>query len=148
MLRPRPVFAPYLAEALGTFALVFAGPGATAVDAESGGAVGGVGVGLSFHVFEKAVITRDQLAVAHAQDRDAGIVPIARESKHVAITAPDAHDDSRVFHRFQRAYRIAQDRRALEVEGSRCALHHLRDPANDLPIRALAGRNGRVWTWA
>jgi glycerol uptake facilitator-like aquaporin len=37
-IRPLPVFAPYLAEALGTFALVFAGPGAIAVDAESGAA--------------------------------------------------------------------------------------------------------------
>lgn len=36
------------AEFVGTFLLVFAGPGAMAVDAASGGAVGGVGIGLAF----------------------------------------------------------------------------------------------------
>jgi MIP family channel proteins len=48
--------APYIAEALGTFALVFAGPGAAAIDVESGGAVGGVGVGLSFGLIVMAMI--------------------------------------------------------------------------------------------
>ena len=48
MLKAQPRFAPYIAEALGTFALVFAGPGAIAVDAASRGAVGGVGIGISF----------------------------------------------------------------------------------------------------
>ncbi|MGI8926425.1 MAG: MIP/aquaporin family protein [Tepidiformaceae bacterium] len=56
MLRPRPRFAPYLAEALGTFALVFAGPGAAAVDAASGGSVGGVGIGMSFGLIVMAMI--------------------------------------------------------------------------------------------
>lgn len=56
MLRPQPTFAPYLAEALGTFALVFAGPGAAAVDFESGGAVSGVGIGLSFGLIVMAMI--------------------------------------------------------------------------------------------
>lgn len=56
MLRPQPAFAPYLAEALGTFALVFAGPGAAAVDANSGGAVGTVGIGLSFGLIVMAMI--------------------------------------------------------------------------------------------
>lgn len=51
-----PAFAPYLAEALGTFALVFAGPGAAAVDAESGGAVGNVGIGMSFGLIVMAMI--------------------------------------------------------------------------------------------
>jgi MIP family channel proteins len=50
-----------VAEALGTFALVFAGPGAAAVDFESGGAVGGVGVGLSFGLIVMAMI----FAVGH-----------------------------------------------------------------------------------
>lgn len=48
MLKPQPVFAPYVAEFLGTFALVFAGPGAAAVNANSGGSVTGVGIGMSF----------------------------------------------------------------------------------------------------
>ena len=56
MIRPVPSFAPYLAEGLGTFALVFAGPGAAAVDAESGGAVGGVGIGMSFGLIVMAMI--------------------------------------------------------------------------------------------
>jgi MIP family channel proteins len=56
MLRPQPVFAPYLAEALGTFALVFAGPGSAAVDAASGGGVTGVGVGMSFGLIVMAMI--------------------------------------------------------------------------------------------
>jgi MIP family channel proteins len=56
MLRPQPAFAPYLAEGLGTFALVFAGPGAAAVDAASGGGVGGVGVGMSFGLIVMAMI--------------------------------------------------------------------------------------------
>ncbi|MEO6044018.1 MAG: aquaporin, partial [Tepidiformaceae bacterium] len=56
MLRPRPAFAPYLAEALGTFALVFAGPGAAAVDAASGGSVSGVGVGMSFGLIVMVMI--------------------------------------------------------------------------------------------
>ncbi len=51
-----PFAAPYLAEALGTFALVFAGPGAIAVDAASGGAVGTVGIGLSFGLVVMAMI--------------------------------------------------------------------------------------------
>ncbi len=53
---PREQLAPYLAESLGTFALVFAGPGAIAVDAASGGAVGGVGIGLSFGLIVMAMI--------------------------------------------------------------------------------------------
>ncbi|MBI5948081.1 MAG: aquaporin [Chloroflexi bacterium] len=61
MLAPRPALAPYLAEALGTFALVFAGPGAAAVDAASGGGVSGVGVGLSFGLIVMAMI----FAVGH-----------------------------------------------------------------------------------
>jgi aquaporin NIP len=56
MLRPQPAFAPYLAEALGTFALVFAGPGAAAVNAASGGGVSGVGVGMSFGLIVMAMI--------------------------------------------------------------------------------------------
>lgn len=56
MLRPRPAFAPYLAEALGTFALVFAGPGSAAVNAASGGAVGGVGVGIAFGLIVMVMI--------------------------------------------------------------------------------------------
>jgi MIP family channel proteins len=50
------VIAPYLAEFLGTFALVFAGPGAAAVDLASDGAVGQVGVGLSFGLIVMAMI--------------------------------------------------------------------------------------------
>jgi MIP family channel proteins len=61
MIRPQPALAPYLAEAIGTFALVFAGPGAAAVDAASGGAVTGVGIGLSFGLVVMAMI----LALGH-----------------------------------------------------------------------------------
>lgn len=61
MIRPYPALAPYLAEALATFALVFAGPGAAAVDAESGGSVGGVGIGMSFGLIVMAMI----FAVGH-----------------------------------------------------------------------------------
>jgi MIP family channel proteins len=50
------VFAPYLAEALGTFALIFAGPGAAAVDANSNGSVGGVGIGMSFGLIVMVMI--------------------------------------------------------------------------------------------
>jgi len=39
---------PLLAEGIGTFALVFAGTGAVIIDAETGGGVGHVGVGLTF----------------------------------------------------------------------------------------------------
>lgn len=56
MLRPQPAIAPYLAEALGTFALVFVGPGAAAVNAASEGAVSSVGVGLSFGLVVMAMI--------------------------------------------------------------------------------------------
>ncbi|MGE0601789.1 MAG: MIP/aquaporin family protein [Dehalococcoidia bacterium] len=56
MLKPQPRFAPYLAELLGTFALVFAGPGAAAVDAASGGSVGGVGIGMSFGLIVMVMI--------------------------------------------------------------------------------------------
>lgn len=55
-IRPQPAFAPYLAEALGTFALVFAGPGAAAVDVSSGGAIGSVGVGMSFGLIVMAMV--------------------------------------------------------------------------------------------
>ena len=51
-----PLAAPYIAEALGTFALVFAGPGAIAVDAASDGAVGRVGIGLAFGLVVMAMI--------------------------------------------------------------------------------------------
>lgn len=56
MIRPQPAFAPYLAELLGTFALVFAGPGAAAVNANSGGAVTGVGVGIAFGLIVMVMI--------------------------------------------------------------------------------------------
>lgn len=56
MLRPQPRIAPYVAELLGTFALVFAGPGAIAVDAASGGAVTGVGIGMSFGLIVMVMI--------------------------------------------------------------------------------------------
>lgn len=56
MWRPRPAFAPYLAEFIGTFGLVFAGPGAMAVDATSHGAVGDVGIGLSFGLIVMAMV--------------------------------------------------------------------------------------------
>ncbi len=55
-LRPAPALAPYLAEGLGTFALVFAGPGAVAVNAASGGAVTGVGIGMAFGLIVMAMI--------------------------------------------------------------------------------------------
>ena len=55
-IRPQPAFAPYLAELLGTFALVFAGPGAAAVNAASNGAVGDIGVGMSFGLIVMAMI--------------------------------------------------------------------------------------------
>jgi MIP family channel proteins len=48
--------APFIAEFIGTFALVFAGPGAAAVDAASGGQVSGVGVGMSFGLIVMAMI--------------------------------------------------------------------------------------------
>jgi aquaporin Z len=53
---PRPAAAPYVAEGIGTFALVFAGAGAAAVDAASGGAVTGVGVGVAFGLIVMAMI--------------------------------------------------------------------------------------------
>ncbi len=56
MLRPQPRFAPYLAELLGTFALVFAGPGAVAVDVASGGAVGTGRIGMSFGLILMVVV--------------------------------------------------------------------------------------------
>jgi MIP family channel proteins len=52
----RALLAPYVAEFLGTFALVFAGPGAVAVNANSDGAVGQVGIGLSFGLIVMAMI--------------------------------------------------------------------------------------------
>ena len=58
--------APYLAEALGTFALVFAGPGAAAVNAASGGGVAGVGIGLSFGLaVMTAIFTFGHISGAH-----------------------------------------------------------------------------------
>lgn len=56
MPQPRPAFAPYLAEAIGTFGLVFAGAGSIAVDAASGGAVSAVGIGMSFGLIVMAMI--------------------------------------------------------------------------------------------
>ena len=55
-MRPQPRLAPYVAEFLGTFALVFAGPGAAAVDAASGGGVTGVGIGISFGLIVMVMI--------------------------------------------------------------------------------------------
>lgn len=49
-------FAPYLAEAIGTFALVFAGPGSAAVNAATDGGVTNVGVGFSFGLIIMAMI--------------------------------------------------------------------------------------------
>ena len=61
MLAPRPAWAPYIAETLGTFALVFAGPGAAAVNVRSAGGVSNVGVGISFGLIVMAMI----FAVGH-----------------------------------------------------------------------------------
>lgn len=58
--------APYLAEALGTFILVFGGPGAAAVDSASGGTVENIGVGLSFGlVVMAAIFTFGHISGAH-----------------------------------------------------------------------------------
>ena len=46
----------YAAEALGTFLLVFAGPGAVVIDHVSGGGVGTLGIGLSFGLAVMAAI--------------------------------------------------------------------------------------------
>jgi MIP family channel proteins len=51
-----PAVAPPLGECLGTFALVFAGPGAAAVDATAHGPVSNVGVGSSFGLVVMAMI--------------------------------------------------------------------------------------------
>ena len=56
LVRPRPAIAPYVAEGIGTFALVFAGPGAIAVDAASDGGVGGVGIGMAFGLIVMVMI--------------------------------------------------------------------------------------------
>ena len=56
MLKAQPALAPYIAEAMGTFALVFAGPGAAAVDANSGGGVSGVGIGMAFGLIVMVMI--------------------------------------------------------------------------------------------
>jgi MIP family channel proteins len=45
-----------LAEAIGTFGLVFAGTGAVVIDAETGGAVGHAGIGLTFGLIVMAMI--------------------------------------------------------------------------------------------
>lgn len=61
MIRPQPALSPYLAEALGTFALVFAGPGAMAVNAASSGALGVVGIGIAFGLIVMTMV----FAVGH-----------------------------------------------------------------------------------
>jgi len=53
---PRAVRTCYLAEFIGTFALVFAGPGAVVIDAYSGGRVTPLGIGLSFGLVVAAMI--------------------------------------------------------------------------------------------
>ena len=55
-LRPGPSAGRYAAEFIGTFALVFAGPGAVVVDAYTHGGVTPVGVGLSFGLIVGAMI--------------------------------------------------------------------------------------------
>jgi MIP family channel proteins len=58
--------APYFAEGLGTFALVFVGPGAAAVNSASEGGVAGVGIGLAFGlVVMTAVFTFGHISGAH-----------------------------------------------------------------------------------
>lgn len=58
--------APHLAEGLGTFLLVFAGPGAAAVNHASGGGVENVGVGLSFGLaVMTAIFTFGHISGAH-----------------------------------------------------------------------------------
>jgi MIP family channel proteins len=47
---------PALAEAVGTFGLVFAGTGALTIDAETGGGIGHVGIGLTFGLAVMAMI--------------------------------------------------------------------------------------------
>jgi MIP family channel proteins len=55
-----------VAEALGTFALVFVGPGSAAVNAASGGGVAGVGIGLSFGLaVMTAIFTFGHISGAH-----------------------------------------------------------------------------------
>ncbi|MFQ5570333.1 MAG: MIP/aquaporin family protein [Rhodothermales bacterium] len=51
-----PAFRAYLAEAIGTFALVFAGTGAIVIDAVSGGVITHVGIALTFGLVVMAVI--------------------------------------------------------------------------------------------
>ena len=56
----------YAAEALGTYLLVFAGPGAVVVDASSGGGVSSLGIGLSFGLAVMvAIVTLGHISGAH-----------------------------------------------------------------------------------
>ena len=73
MLRPQPSFAPYLAEFIGTFALVFAGPGAAAVNAASNRAGRGLDIDGEYpdNGAEAAARTRP----VHIDSRFAGISP-------------------------------------------------------------------------
>ena len=49
-------FRPYLAEFVGTLALVFCGTGAIVIDQVTGGAVGTVGIGITFGAIVMAMI--------------------------------------------------------------------------------------------
>jgi aquaporin NIP len=55
-MRLRDPFSAYAAEALGTYLLVFAGPGAVVIDHVSHGGVGSLGIGLSFGLAVMAAI--------------------------------------------------------------------------------------------
>ena len=75
----------YAAEALGTFLLVFAGPGAVVIDHVSGGGVGSLGIGLSFGLAVMAAI----FATGHISG--AHINPAVTIAFAVAGRFPRAH---------------------------------------------------------
>lgn len=83
--------APYLAEAIGTFGLVFAGPGAAAVNAASNGGVAGVGVGLSFGlIVMTAIFTFGHISGAHINPANIAGLPSA--AAHRQQEADRLHD--------------------------------------------------------
>jgi len=91
-----------------------------------------VAVGRLLDALEEPVLARDELALPDAEQRDRRVVAVARVADHVAVAPLHLEHHGGLLEALQPHHRVAQLRRALEVERLGRLHHPLLDAAQHL----------------